>query len=112
MLPRRAGAADCAYHLGSIPQGARARNARGMSVAHWVELTAALLMSCGRIDPQAGGLGEAGDAGRDGGPEPSLGGRWCAVECSVFCGTREECTGSGGGQGGFADAGSGSFGGR
>ena len=82
-----------------------------MGVAYSVGLTAMLLVGCGTAGRQPTGRGEAGANAGDGGQGQS-GGRLCAAECSVFCGTKAECTPSGGGEGGIADGESRSLSGR
>jgi hypothetical protein len=67
----------------------------------WVGLTAVLCWSCGTTDPECPAFGKGGGSGTDAGQEYS-GGRLCAPECSVFCGTEQECSRSNGGEGGNA----------
>jgi hypothetical protein len=63
----------------------------------WLLLPAALSWSCGATDGERAACGAAGEAAQ----EPS-GGRLCAPECTVFCGTKEECSPSSAGEGGKA----------
>lgn len=78
-----------------------------MTISGWicpVLLTAALSWSCGTADQECTTFGEPGGTSGEAGQEPS-GGRLCAPECSVFCGTKEECAPSTGGEGGSVGGG-------
>jgi hypothetical protein len=76
-----------------------------MTVGWWtclLLLTTALSWSCGTTDRKCTAFGEAGGASGEAGQAHSAG-RLCAPECSVFCGTKQECSLSNGGQGGLAE---------
>jgi len=75
-----------------------------MTLGEWlglVALTATLCWSCGTTDRECTAFGEGGGNSGEAAQEHS-GGRLCAPECSVFCGTTQECSLSNGGEGGNA----------
>ena len=75
-----------------------------MMLREWICLvpfTATLCWGCGTSDRECTAIGEAGGNSGEAGQEHS-GGRLCAPECSVFCGTKQECSPSNGGESGDA----------
>jgi hypothetical protein len=59
----------------------------------------AVSASCGSAHPKRLLASESGGAGGET-AEDDAGGQLCAPECLLFCGTKEECSRSSGGEGG------------